>query len=48
MFRGRENAHREYGEQVLERFKQSLEDIAKIEKDTKLEGGQLIVFLTKK
>jgi translation initiation factor IF-3 len=48
MFRGRENAHREYGELLLNRLKESLEDIAKIEKDTKLEGGQLILFLTKK
>ena len=48
MFRGRENAHREYGEKILERFKDNLDDIAKIEKDTKLEGGQLVLFLTQK
>ncbi len=48
MFRGRENAHREYGQLVLDKFKEALEDIAKIEKDTKLEGGQLVLFMTKK
>lgn len=48
MFRGRENAHREFGEAVLERLKKELEDIAKVEKDTKLEGGQLILYLMKK
>jgi len=48
MFRGRENAHREYGQRVLDKFKKALEDIAKIEKDSKLEGGQLVLFLTKK
>jgi len=48
MFRGRENAHREYGQKVLDKFKDALEDIAKIEKDTKLEGGQLVLFMTKK
>jgi translation initiation factor IF-3 len=47
MFRGRENAHREYGQRILERFKKELDDIAKIEKDTALEGGQLVLFLTK-
>lgn len=48
MFRGRENAHREYGQKVLDKFKEALDDIAKIEKDTKLEGGQLVLFMTKK
>ena len=47
-FRGRENAHREYGQRVLDKFKKALEDIAKIEIDSKLEGGQLVLFLTKK
>ena len=48
MFRGRENAHREYGERVLNRFGEALDDIAKIDKDAKLEGGQLVIFFTKK
>ena len=48
MFRGRENAHREYGKRVLDKFKDALDDIAKIEMDTKLEGNQLVLFMTKK
>ncbi len=48
MFRGRENAHREYGERVLEKFSEALEDIARIDKDAKMEGGQLVIFYTKK
>ncbi len=48
MFRGRENAHREIGAQLLDRLKEELSDIAKIEKDTKLEGGQLILYMVKK
>ncbi len=48
MFRGRENAHREYGQRVLDRFKKALEDISKIETDTKLEGSQLVLYITRK
>jgi len=47
MFRGRENVHREYGERVLNKFQEALDDIAKIEKDAKFEGGQLVMFFTK-
>lgn len=48
MFRGRENAHREIGAELLNRLKEELSDIAKVEKDTKLEGGQLILYMVKK
>jgi len=48
MFRGRENAHKEYGERVLDRFSEGLDDIAKIDKEAKLEGGHLVMFFTKK
>ena len=48
MFRGREMVHREYGTILLDRMKNELEDIAKIEKDAKMEGGQLIMYMTKK
>jgi len=47
-FRGRENVHREYGAELLDRFKSDMDDIAKVEVDTKLEGGQMILFLVKK
>jgi len=48
MFRGREMAHREYGVKVLERFQEEIEDVAKVEKAAKMEGGKLIIFFTKK
>lgn len=48
MFRGRENAHKEYGERVLDKFSEALDDIAKIDKEAKMEGGQLVIFFTKK
>ncbi|HPG38389.1 MAG TPA: translation initiation factor IF-3 [bacterium] len=48
MFRGRENAHKEYGERVLEKFSEALDDIARIDKEAKMEGGQLVIFYTKK
>lgn len=48
MFRGRERAHREYGEQILEKFFNALEDIAKIDKEMSYEGRQLVLFMTRK
>ena len=41
MFRGREMAYKEFGEQLLDRVVEKLEDIAKIEMDKKLEGRNL-------
>ncbi len=48
MFRGREMVHLEFGNRVIEKFKEALEEVAKIEKDAKMEGGQLVIFFTKK
>ncbi len=48
MFRGRERVHQEYGVKILDRLREELDDIAKIEKEPKMEGGQLIMYLTKK
>ncbi len=48
MFRGREMVHQEFGNRVIEKFKEALQEVAKIEKDAKMEGGQLVVFFTKK
>lgn len=48
MFRGREMVHKEYGVKVLERFTEEMEDLAKIDKAAKMEGGQLIAFFTKR
>jgi translation initiation factor IF-3 len=48
MFKGREMIHQEYGTRVMEKFKENLEDVARIDKEPKMEGGQLIMYLTKK
>jgi translation initiation factor IF-3 len=40
MFRGRENAHRDRGEEMLQEIISALEDIAKIEKPPGMEGGR--------
>jgi len=41
MFRGREMAYKEFGEQLLDRVIEKLDDIAKIEMDKKFEGRSL-------
>ena len=48
LFRGREMAHREYGIRVLERLQEELDDIAKVENEPRMEGGQLIAYFFKK
>lgn len=48
LFRGREMAHREYGVRLLEKLKEYLSDIAKVDKEPSMEGGQLIMFFSKK
>jgi translation initiation factor IF-3 len=48
MFKGREMIHQEYGTRVMEKFKETLEDVARVEKEPKMEGGQLIMYLVKK
>ncbi len=47
-FRGREMVHKELGFQIMERFRDELTDIAKVERGPKMEGNQIILFLTKK
>ncbi len=46
MFRGREIAHREVGEELLSKFVESLSDIAKIDTPIKLDGKRMSVILT--
>ena len=48
IFRGREMAHVDYGKRVIERFKQEIEDIAKVEREPVLEGRNMIMYLIKK
>lgn len=45
-FRGREMAHQEIGVAVLDRMKEELADLSKIELDAKLEGRQIIMILS--
>lgn len=40
MFRGRENAHRDRGQEMLEEIITALEDVAKVEKPPGMEGGR--------
>jgi len=40
IFRGRENAHRERGREMLEQIIESLEDMAKVEKTPGMESGR--------
>jgi translation initiation factor IF-3 len=44
-YRGRELAHKEFGEAVLNRVKETFEEVAKVENRPKLEGRQIIMIL---
>ncbi|MDE6851562.1 MAG: translation initiation factor IF-3 [Lachnospiraceae bacterium] len=47
-FRGREMTHINYSKQILDRFYEKLEDIAVVDKQPKMEGRMMIMFLSKK
>ena len=47
-FRGREMAHMTNGKEILDHFAEILQDIAVIDKPAKLEGRNMIMFLTMK
>ena len=47
-FRGREMAHREFGERLLERVKKDLEGVGVVEQFPKLEGRQMVMVLAPK
>jgi len=44
-FKGREMAHRELGYDVLSRFSARLEDVAKVEQDSRVEGRRMTMVL---
>jgi translation initiation factor IF-3 len=48
IFKGRLIAHKEFGEQILKRFQEKLEDIAKVESPAKMEGMRNMVLLLSK
>ncbi len=48
LFRGREMVHKELGFEVMERFIEELSDVAQVDKPPKMEGMQIITFLSKK
>ncbi len=45
-FRGREMAHQELGAQVLQRVRDELDEVAKVEQMPKFEGRQLTMVMT--
>ena len=47
-FRGREMAHVSYSKQILDAFFEKLEDIAVIDKNPKMEGRSMVMFLSEK
>lgn len=47
-FRGREKAHAERGEKILDRFVADIQEIADLEKRTKLEGSVITMILVPK
>ena len=47
-FRGREMAHVNYSKQILDSFYEKLEDIAVIDKNAKMEGRSMVMFLSQK
>lgn len=44
-FRGREMAHQDLGAKVLDRVREELDDLAKIEQFPKLEGRQMVMVM---
>ncbi|HDH57810.1 MAG TPA: translation initiation factor IF-3 [Bacteroidetes bacterium] len=49
IFRGRLITHKEFGEEVINRFAEALEDVAKVESSPKMEGHRnMVLILAKK
>jgi translation initiation factor IF-3 len=47
-FRGREMGHPEQGHEIMKRFAEALSEIANVEKPSKLEGRNMLMFLASK
>jgi translation initiation factor IF-3 len=48
LFRGRQIAHKEVGEQVIQEVVKELADIAKVEAGIRVEGKRMVLLLSKK
>ena len=48
LFRGRQMAHKEVGEQVVKEVVQLLSDVAKIESPLRMEGKRMVLLLSKR
>ncbi|MBL8749930.1 MAG: translation initiation factor IF-3 [Planctomycetes bacterium] len=48
LFRGRQMAHKEVGEQVVNEVVKLLSDVAKVESGIRMEGKRMVLLLTKK
>jgi len=48
MFRGREMAYKEFGNKLLDRIEEALDDVAKIEGEKKFEGRSLTMTMVNK
>jgi len=48
LFRGRQIAHREFGDQLIEKIIEELSDIAKVESEPHIEGRNMVAVLIKK
>ena len=48
LFRGRQMAHKEVGEQVIQQVLKLLEDIARVEAPIRMEGKRMVMLLTRK
>jgi len=48
LFRGRQMAHKEVGEQVVQEVVKLLSDVAKIESGLRMEGRRMVLLLSKK
>lgn len=48
IFRGREMVHQEFGQGILRKMIEDLQDVAKVEREPKMEGRILVMYLVKK
>ena len=48
LFKGRQITHQEFGRQLMDKFINELDDIAKLESRPKFEGRNMIAILIKK